>query len=298
MDRNHIASLVSEVIIEFKKSGGTFNINQPEGEFEYLDNLKESYIRTIHDIVTYTQPDSSIKVLEIGAFFGIVSIGLSRLGYQVYATDIAEYITNKKLQHKLDENNIKYNSCNLRSYSLPYSDEAFDIVIMCEVLEHLNFNPLPLLKEINRIEKLTGLFYLSLPNLTSLRNRIKLLKGKSIHNPIADYFYQLADNTNMTIGLHWREYTTAEVKEILESLGFSIDKQYYFSSSDNLQLSGKLKLIAKKVIYGLFPDLKDNQTTIARKTQHCTQKFYFTEATAPILSRQEMSNYVRSESVL
>lgn len=53
MDRHKIASLVSEVILEFKNFGGTFNINQPEGEFEYLDNLKESYIRTINDIVNY-----------------------------------------------------------------------------------------------------------------------------------------------------------------------------------------------------------------------------------------------------
>ncbi len=284
MERKQIASLVSEVILEFKNSGGTFNINQPEGEFEYLDNLKESYIRTINDIVNCTQPNSSLKIIEIGAFFSIVSIGLSRLGYEVYATDIPEYISSKKLQQKLDYNHIKYNGCNLRSYSLPYSDETFDIVIMCEVLEHLNFNPLPLIKEINRIEKMGGIFYLSLPNITSLRNRIKLLLGKSIHNPITDYFYQLADNTNMTVGLHWREYTTYEVKEILESLGFNIDKQYYFNSSDNLKLSGDLKLIGKKVIYGLFPYLKDNQTTIARKTKNSSQKFYFTEATAPVLS--------------
>jgi hypothetical protein len=54
---------------------------------------------------------------------------------------------------------------------------ALIAIVMCEVLEHLNFNPLPLIKEINRVGKPNSLFYLSLPNQAYYRNRLKLLFG-------------------------------------------------------------------------------------------------------------------------
>src|SRR5262249_41777976 len=38
---------------------------------------------------------------------------------------------------------VCYQACNLHDYRLPFEDETFDVVVMCEVLEHLNFNPLP-----------------------------------------------------------------------------------------------------------------------------------------------------------
>jgi len=43
---------------------------------------------------------------------------------------------------------------------LPYPDNHFDAVILSEVIEHLNFNPLPVLQEINRILKKTGSYML------------------------------------------------------------------------------------------------------------------------------------------
>ena len=58
---------------------------------------------------------------------------------------------------------------------------------MCETLEHLNFNPLPVIQEIHRVLKRGGLFYCALPNIASRGNRLKLLEGKSIHNPIAEF---------------------------------------------------------------------------------------------------------------
>jgi hypothetical protein len=100
---------------------------------------------------------------------------------------------------------------------------------MCETLEHLNFNPLPVLFEINRVLKINGIFYLSLPNLAKGRNRINMLLGRSINNPINDYFAQLGRKGNMIVGIHWREYTAKEVKEMLEKLGFEVHKHYLYS---------------------------------------------------------------------
>ena len=46
----------------------------------------------------------------------------------------------------------------LQDYVLNFEEGANNAVIMCEVLEHLNFNPFPLLKEINRILSVGGVF--------------------------------------------------------------------------------------------------------------------------------------------
>ena len=71
---------------------------------------------------------------------------------------------------------------------LPYRSNSMDAVVMCEVLEHLNFNPLPVLLEINRVLKDNGIIYIGMPNQASLGNCLLLLFGKSIHNSISDFF--------------------------------------------------------------------------------------------------------------
>lgn len=287
INKTQVKNLVDEILLEYKQFPVNFlNENNPEGEFEYLTILKDYYIRTIFDIVEYTSklPSKSIKVLEIGAFLGIVSIALSKLGYEVVSTDIPEFISNENLQEKLQKNNIKFFDANLVHYSLPCLNEEFDIVIMCEVLEHLNFNPLPLIKEINRIIKVNGLFYVSLPNIASLKNRMLLLRGKSIHYPINYFVTQLNPRNPMIVGIHWREYTMYEINEMLEMLGFRIEKQYFFDWMDDFSFFNRkgfisrLKFIFKKILYHFLPDLKENQTNIAVKVTNCQQMLLFNQA--------------------
>ncbi|MEA5620798.1 class I SAM-dependent methyltransferase [Cronbergia sp. UHCC 0137] len=277
---NEIATLVNSVLEDYQEYPVLLD-KELESNIAYLKTLRESYIRTVQDIVEITQSSSrqNLKILEIGSFYGLVSICLSQLGYQVTATDIPDFIFNDSLQKKLSKNNISSFGCDLSQLEFPCKTEEFDIVIMCEVLEHLNFNPLPLIKEINRIVKPNGLFYLSLPNITSLKNRIRLLTGHSIHNPIEHYIWQLNPESTMKIGIHWREYTTNEIREMLDLLGFYVDKQYYFDWFDQVSVFQRtsmismIKFLLKKVVYKIFPSLKENQTTLARKVKDVKNLF-------------------------
>lgn len=208
MDKIIIESLVDDIVNEYKTAPiDLLGTNGQEGEMRYMEAMKGSYVQTIEEIMRYIEPAKSTKILEIGAFLGVLSIGLSRLGFDVYTTDIPEFISNKRLQDKLEKENITFKQSNLSSYALPWEDNIFDFIIMCEVIEHLNFNPVPVIREINRISKLNALFYLSHPNHASLANRVKLLLGRSIHHPIDYYFQQLDPQENMIVGIHWREYT-------------------------------------------------------------------------------------------
>ena len=248
-------------------------INDSVGEWKYITNLKESYIRTIFKIDNlFDQKEKSkIKILEIGSYLGIVSIALSKIGYLMTAADLEIFMQNKNLQNKFKTNNIEFKSIDLEN-PIPFQNTLFDCVVMCETLEHLNFNPIPVLEEINRILIPGGYLYLSLPNICSLENRLKLLGGKSIHNSIDDFFTQLNPKCNFSVGLHWREYTKDELVYLISKTGFDDIRHTFFHPWDLIKLPIKFyvrSLWAKRnmiyIIKRLFPSLKSNQSVSCRK---------------------------------
>ncbi len=251
------------------------SIGDKTGEAAYLEHARCSYLRTLRDVIQIadggTFEHKNIRVLEIGAFLGVVSCVLARLGFIVTAHDIPEFMGNERLANRYHADGVTTITANLRNYSIPVDSAAFDLVIMCETLEHLNFNPLPVLSEINRVLTTGGHLYLSLPNQASLVNRGKLMLGKSIHNPVKDFAEQLDRTTNMIVGIHWREYTGAELEELVGRSGFSITSHQYFTTHR--------ASIPARAAYYLFPKLRANQTIIARKVENIVPVYHFSEAT-------------------
>ena len=262
------------------------NLNDADGELKYLRMLQSSYERTVRDLASCfaaTPKKEDIHVLEIGAYLGVVSVSLRKLGFEVTATDLPEFVNNPRLQQRYASFGIQLVAVNLRHYNLPFSDQQFDAVVMCEVLEHLNFNPLPVIYEINRVLKPGGLLYLALPNLVCLRNRLAMLCGKSVLAPIKEYFFQLDRNANMIVGIHWREYTTAEVQHMLQRLGFSVTRQFFFDLSNPVN-DGFLLTAAKKILYGAVPSFRPNQITFAVKASRPQFDFHLCDANSFIES--------------
>jgi SAM-dependent methyltransferase len=197
---------------------------------------------------------------------------LQRLGYKVSALDIPEFQKSASLGAVYEENGIDFAGVNLRHYKLPYESGSFDAVILCEVIEHLNFNPLPILMEINRVLKPGGYIYIGMPNQSSYANRRKLLFGHSVHNPIDDFFAQLDRKTNMIVGLHWREYTVPETVSMIEKMGFETCRKYYYGKT----FEGR-NFIAVG-LKRLLPFLLPSQVVIGRKVSVPNYDFWLTEA--------------------
>lgn len=267
-------SIISRILEDYKINPiDLLNLNDGMGEINYLSNHKESYLRTIIAVDELYDQDEKpgIKILEIGSYLGIASIALSRHGYSVTAGDLEIYMRNRNLQKKYQDNHIRYCSLNLKD-SLPFQNNTFNCIIMCETLEHLNFNPVPVLSEIRRILVPGGFLYISLPNLCSLENRMKMLKGESVHNPIDDFFLQLDPNCNFSVGLHWREYTREELIQLVKRTGFEPVKHTYFHPLDLRKLPVKFYIrsiwVKKNFVYlikKLFPYFKSTQTLLSRK---------------------------------
>ncbi len=271
------AGIVDAVIEQHKLSPiDILGIGDMVGEYNYLMTLKDSYVRTVSDVDRHLGKVRENKAcLEIGSFLGAVSISLSQIGYRVSALDIPEFHKSSKLRELYRRNEVEFGSVNLRGSGLPFETNSFDAVIICEVMEHLNFNPLPALLEINRVLKPGGYVYVGMPNQASLRNRIRLLRGQSIHNPMQDFFHQLDRSRNMIVGLHWREYTMPETIELIDKMGFNVVESYYFAGNDDN--SRFPNSIIKKLAYSYKPFMPF-QVVIGRKDSTPSYDFWQTEA--------------------
>lgn len=97
----------------------------------------------------------------------------------------------------------------------PYPDQSFDLVLFTEVLEHLAYDPVHTLSELNRITKENGWLLLSTPNCASTKSVLKVLLGR---NP--NFFP--AYNKRRSLDRHNREYTPREVQALMGVTGFEV----------------------------------------------------------------------------
>lgn len=268
--------LLRETIDDHKKHPvDVLGIGDAAGEYAYLDAHIASYVRTVRDIDQHFGGQRNKRILEIGPFLGPAIIALKKLGYDVQALDLPEYVESPRLQAHFTRHGVPLVGVNLRAAKMPYAEGEFDAVIACEVVEHLNFNPLPLVGEINRVTKVGGCFYVSMPNQASLGHRLKCLMGRSINMPIDYFFAQLDPNDNMLVAIHWREYTLAEAEELVSKMGFEVVRGYH-CFDNNGKASGP-KLLLRQALYSV-PSLRPNIVVLSRVSKRPEHKFHITAA--------------------
>ena len=95
------------------------------------------------------------KVLEIGCGTGIIALGIAPLVKSVVATDISPQMVAvaKSKAESLSITNVEFRACD--GYALPYDDQAFDAVLLFNVL-HFVKEPTTLLREAHRLLKPSG----------------------------------------------------------------------------------------------------------------------------------------------
>jgi SAM-dependent methyltransferase len=99
----------------------------------------------------------------------------------------------------------------------PYDDDMFHLVTCFDVLEHLKFSPIPMMKEIKRVLRADGFLVLTTPNINSARSIIKILCGWSPQE--CPLFHD-----SLAYGvIHPKEYTLEEIRDVFTSLGFDLE---------------------------------------------------------------------------
>lgn len=130
----------------------------------------------------------------------------------------------------------------------PYADNTFDVVLCCELIEHLILDPTHMLVEIHRILKPNGRLMITTPNVLVLRHANALVrKRQNIYGPYSGYGIY---------GRHNREWTLDEVAELVRGCGYVVERA---EIKDTYPHRGYSKWLKR-----LFPHLRDLIFILAR----------------------------------
>jgi hypothetical protein len=161
--------------------------------------------------------------------------------------------------HSLDLNDAQYRE-RWRTDLGPY-----EVIVFAEVVEHLYTAPDLVVAYLRELLGAGGVLILQTPNAAALRKRVKLALGSNPFERIR------IDRSNPG---HFREYTLAELRQILIQAGFAIERtwmRYYFDARYERHERGdeppsRIKGRLKNVLYRLLPpSLQEGITIVARR---------------------------------
>jgi glycosyltransferase involved in cell wall biosynthesis/SAM-dependent methyltransferase len=110
-----------------------------------------------------------------------------------------------------------YQQFNIEEDAFPYPNDSFDVVLFCEIIEHLLSDPVHALIEIRRVLKPGGELVLTTPNVARLENIRKIIGGENVYDPYSGYG---------PYGRHNREYTQSDLTKLLSENGFAVTTMF------------------------------------------------------------------------
>jgi len=110
-----------------------------------------------------------------------------------------------------------YQQFNIETEAFPYEDNSFDVVLFCEIIEHLLSDPVHALTEIRRVLKPGGDLVLTTPNVARLDNVRKIISGENVYDPYSGHG---------PYGRHNREYTQEDLFNLLSANGFTVTTMF------------------------------------------------------------------------
>jgi SAM-dependent methyltransferase len=183
--------------------------------------LNEAFERLLYTIMLVPRQEG--RLLEIGANPYFMTLLLKR--FRQYDLTLVNYFGAAHPRSSSQtlvfpdghEERLPFDNINLEAEQLPYGDHSFDVVLLCEVIEHLTNDPLKAVLELKRLLKRGGLLVVTTPNVARLENVSRLMAGQNIYDPYSGHG---------PYGRHNREYTLGELSELLGHAGFEIETAF------------------------------------------------------------------------
>jgi len=213
---------------------------------QYLENSRDRFDRTIEILSSDIRSIGVPIIRDIGGYKYLIELIEKRFG-------------------TLDIEDLNCNDLNTET--LDVKDSSVDIVLLCEVIEHI-YNPDKVLEECNRILKPGGKIIITTPNLVSWYNRIFLLFGFFPINQdisirlrmtgkrdILNKYPMKGAIFNPLHDLHVRLYNIQTLEILLEEHGFSIEKYTGYIVSDSYNRKIVLLINMINSIFRYIPKL-------------------------------------------
>jgi ubiquinone/menaquinone biosynthesis C-methylase UbiE len=150
----------------------------------------------------------------------------------------------------------------LEQQTLPIESESFDYVLCCEVIEHMELDPMFMMSEINRVLKPQGTLILTTPNITSSRALWKMLRGMEPH------FYMQYRKTP-SYHRHNYEYSVSGLRSVMKAAGFGGDV-WSEDSFENPVIEDVTRL--REIGYPLV-DIGDNIFAVVKKHRDVINRY-------------------------
>ena len=184
---------------------------------DYVKSHQIRYAKTI-DLIDRCQASSA---LEVGAtdFFQIylaAARGINNTWATIFSNNIENKYYRKSFYAAGYEANSQVVSINLENELLPIGEENFDLILFCEVIEHLDIDPMFCLIELNRVMQSGGKLIVTTPNSCSARIAYKACLGYRPH------FYMQYEKDRSPYR-HNFEHDVRSLTQLLEAAGFSIE---------------------------------------------------------------------------
>jgi SAM-dependent methyltransferase len=107
----------------------------------------------------------------------------------------------------------------------PYEDETFDLVLACEMFEHMLHDPMHMLLETNRVLADGGAMILTTPNVASYTGVARVLEQSANPQIFSKYADPRGEFKETEIP-HVREYTPQELGEAVGCAGFEMESLF------------------------------------------------------------------------
>ncbi len=187
---------------------------------DYLEVHHTRLTRTL-EITPPGGPGDSI--LEMGAYMQITPALHTKLGYGTVRG--CYYGPTGRIDHRgVTSAEGAHFTCDIDHFNaeqdpFPYPDGCFATVLCGELIEHLFYDPMHLMAEVNRVLKPGGHLVLTTPNVASLRAVSAILQG---YQPGFFNAYIRPAEGRETDARHNREYTPGEIRQLLHNAGFEV----------------------------------------------------------------------------
>ena len=191
------------------------------GDDPYIENHLRRYRHTLAALESISPAAGSVG-LEVGTSWLFALTMRAGLGFErVDVTDFRPGDGRASVPVDLDHPSFRGRfdafNVNLESDPLPAEPAQYDVLLCCEVLEHMDVDPMFMLAELNRVARPGARLLLTTPNVTSSRNVAKMLQGFAPH-----FFMQY--HKDRSPYRHNIEYAPDQVMALVAGAGFRVDR--------------------------------------------------------------------------
>jgi 2-polyprenyl-6-hydroxyphenyl methylase/3-demethylubiquinone-9 3-methyltransferase len=206
---------------------------QPGGDtayFQYHERRFRRHLETLSAIGV-----AGARILDVGSHYLHLGGALRLLGAEVTALDVGEFQRLPFVAERAARLGVAtevVRDLGAGDFLPGTPDDSYDLVVFCEILEHITFNPVAFWRRVHALLRPGGVIYITTPNALRLPNLLPTLQRAVLLRGIGIDVEAIL--THVTYGHHWKEYSAGEIRTYFARLSpdFSVEvRPYHYRQS-------------------------------------------------------------------